>query len=132
MAHAVYNQAAAEGMRHADHTVAAFHGQIAERPHDITPQRRQLPVNDLAPNAGQVDPTAVRGKQAVAGADAVTFDRQLRQHKLPGTLRRQHLHKGAAFGPPGNKVDHVILTLMLIVPARKAPIPHGCPSWRGC
>lgn len=49
----VHNDAALEGMRHAENAVPALHGEKPERPHDIGTERRKWSVGNITADPGQ-------------------------------------------------------------------------------
>lgn len=125
---AVNGHAAAERVRHTDDAVAAFHREESKRSHDVRVQRRQRSVGDLAADTGKVDPASAPRELTVSGSDDSAVYRQLRHVKLLGTVGGDHLNECAVFGSSGNERGHILIVLMLEIPALEAIVFHGTSS----
>lgn len=131
----VNGHAAAERMRHTDDAVTAFHREESKRSHDVRAQRRERSVGDLSADTGKIDPASAPRELTASGVNDSAVYRQLRHVKLFGTVGGDHLNECAMFGLSGNERGHVLIVLVLEIPALEAIVFHGMPSgvifWTG-
>lgn len=107
---------------------AVFHREESKRSHDVRAQRRERSVGDLSADTGKIDPASAPRELTASSVNDSAVYRQLRHAKLFGTVGGDHLNECAVFGLSGNERGHVLIVLVLEIPALEEIVFHGMPS----